>query len=482
MNPAKHFIAILLFLSPLFSFAQGNSCALAHTLTVDGVYRNYAVSSSTGACVTCSMSGYSGNNGHLTYFKFTTDNSADCVLLDMGTSSSATMEVVLYTDCVAGAALPLGGVYYHTMCMTDGAGLWAPDLFNNLAANTTYILRIRTENGFAGNLTISARYYTPPNDNCIGATYLGATAVQDNNSCNTPGPGVLPAQLCAATLENTAWYTYYTLNSGSSTITIDNINCDNGNGNNVNGFQIGFFKGTCTSLIPISCSSGSGGTITATATGLVAMTRIYVAIDGYSGSNCSYSVRASNSVPLPVHIKYFNAAEYGEQNMLKWVTLSEENNAGFEIQRSFDGRSFNTIGRVDPSISQQEERSYSYVDEYPLPHGWYRLKQIDNSGQFYYSQVVDVRRQQKTDFRIVNSGSVNSELSITLQLQKAEKIFMQLLDMSGKQVFTTFINAKKGITELTEPVGTFSNGRYLAVFRRETGEVITRSFIKSGIH
>jgi hypothetical protein len=482
MQPAKKLIAFILLIMPLVMMAQGNSCTTPHTLSVDGVYRNYAVSSSTGSCVTCSMSGYSGNNGHLTYFKFTTDHSADCVLLDLGTSSSATLEIALYTDCIAGAPVPSGGVYYHTMCMTDGVGLWAPDLFNNLAANTTYILRVRTENGFTGNLTVSAKYYTPPNDNCIGATYLGATAVQDNNSCHTPGPGVLPVQLCATTLENTAWYTYYTLNSGNSTITIDNINCDNGNGNNVNGFQIGFFKGTCNSLTPISCSSGSGGTVTATASGLTAMTRIYVAIDGYSGSNCSYSVKASNSVPLPVHLKSFNAGEYGEQNLLKWVTVSEDNNAGFEIERSFDGRSFNTIGRVDPLITQLEEKAYSYIDEYPLQNSWYRLKQIDISGQFYYSQIVEVRRQNLTDVRIINSGSVYDELQINFQFPGAEKLSMQIVDVSGRTLLSSFIAVKKGNTIVNKKASALSNGRYVIVLRRESGELISRSFIKAGIH
>src|SRR5205809_602434 len=140
MNRAKNFIALLLLAMPMLSNAQGNSCTMAHTLTVDGVYRNYAVLLTTGSCVICSMSGYSG------------------------------------------------------------------------------------ENGFADNLTTSENYYTPPNDNCLGATYLRATAVQDNNSCHTTGRGVLPAQLCPTTLQNTAWYTYYTLNAGSPTITIDNIN------------------------------------------------------------------------------------------------------------------------------------------------------------------------------------------------------------------------------------------------------------------
>src|SRR5689334_16555335 len=309
-------IALLLLASPVISFSQGSSCTNAYTLTVDGVYRNYAVSSSTGSCITCSMSGYSGNNGRLTFFKFTTNNADQCVLLDMGLSASYTMEIVLYTDCLAGAALPLGGVQYHTMCMSDGAGFWAPDLFNNLQANTTYYLRVRTENGFTGNLNISAKYYTPPNDDCLGATYLGASPIQDNNACHTPGPHVTPAMLCATTLENTAWYTYITQSAGNSTVTIDNISCDNGNNNNSNGFQIGFFTGDCNTLVPITCSSGSGGTVTATATGLTAMSRVYVAIDGYSGSNCSYSVRASNSVPLPMKLKYFTAGEHGDQNLI----------------------------------------------------------------------------------------------------------------------------------------------------------------------
>ncbi|HEX7846104.1 MAG TPA: hypothetical protein VF476_09925, partial [Chitinophagaceae bacterium] len=232
----------------LCGFSQGNNCSTAYDITLDAVCRNYSVSSTGSSCDFCS---YSGNTGKITYFRFTTDNSPQCVLLDVSASATVTMEMVLFNDCNSGTPSPSGGLYNHGMCMDQGKGLWAQNLFDNLLPNTTYYLRVRTQGGFTGSVQVCGKYYTPSNNICSGATQIGVTPVKDNNACQVPDLSVIPAQLCAITLENTAWYTYIVQNDGSSTITIDEIACNNGNGNNNNGFQIGFFTGSCGSLVPV---------------------------------------------------------------------------------------------------------------------------------------------------------------------------------------------------------------------------------------
>ena len=298
----KNLCLILAVVWSCAGFAQGNNCSTAYSLTLDEVCRNYAVSTTGHTCDFCP---YSGSTGKITYFSFTTDNDPQCVLIDIAAESIVTMEIILYDKCDAEEASPEGGLFNHGMCMDEGKGIWAQNLFDNLLPNTTYFIRVRTQNGYTGNLRICGKYYTPQNDICAGATSVGSTPVSDHNACHTPGPDILPDLVCAITLENTAWYTYVVQSNGTSTITLDNIYCNNGNGNNSNGFQIGFFTGSCGSLTPLTCNTGAGGTVTASASGLTAGTRIYVAVDGYSGSNCSYTVSASNAAVLPVRIKEF---------------------------------------------------------------------------------------------------------------------------------------------------------------------------------
>src|SRR6185436_6722434 len=107
--------------------------------------------------------------------------------------------------------------------------------------------------------------------------------------------------------------------------------------------QIGFFTGSCGALTWISCTTTSGANVTANTNSLTAGTKVYVAIDGYAGSNCSYTISASNAEPLSASIKYFTAWKASASNILKWVSLQEFDNDHYEVQRSENGKDFITV-------------------------------------------------------------------------------------------------------------------------------------------
>lgn len=478
---ARHFIQwfVLLIISVNVS-SQATNCSNAYTLSLDGSCRNFPVSSTTGSCIFCTMSGYSGNNGHVTFFQFTTNLSSECVLIDISTKYPVAMEMVLYNSCIAGAPLPLGGDYYHNMCMTEGTGLWAQNLFNNLLPNTTYYLRVRTAGGYTDDLQVCATYYTPPNNDCSGATALSPAPVLDNNACHNPSFLVQPPELCATTLENTAWYTYIIQVDGSSTITIDSISCSNGNGDNINGFQIGFFKGNCSGLSPITCSNGIGGKVEATADGLTAGTRIFVGIDGYSGSNCRYLISASNAGLLPVTLKNFFAWKFPDKNVLKWVTTQESNNAYFEIQRSDNGSDFYPLGKLEGYAQSFTDKQYSFDDLSPLYHSYYRLKQVDMDGKFSYSQIIDIQRDNIRTLKILPVPPADNLLKMTIESSEKKRLVLNLIDMSGKIILTESVTCNKGITIIQKRIERFLPGKYVISLRNEN-DFVSRSFIKTGI-
>jgi len=362
--------------------------------------------------------------------------------------------------------------------MDQGKGLWAQNLFDNLVPNATYYLRVRTQNSFGGNLQVCAKYYTPPNDICSGATSIGVVPVSDNNACHTSGPLVPAAQLCAITLENTAWYTYVVQNSGSSTITIDNISCNNGDGNNNNGFQIGFFTGTCGSLIPISCNTGAGGTITATAVGLTAGSRIYVAIDGYSGSNCSYTVSASNVQILPVRLKEFTGWKMGAKNILKWVTVEESENDYFEIQRSVDRQNFIALGRIEGQEYSQTERHYLFEDISPEVRGLYRLKQVDLDGKATYSKLIEITRPEIPSLDLLSVRMEYDQLNLILKSSQKLKAQLNIIDMQGRLMKVDWINCDIGVNNLSKILQGLPMGQYYAVITYDREKKV-KAFIKA---
>src|SRR5262245_49006946 len=244
------------------------------------------------------------------------------------------------------------------MCYDDGKGLWSFGHLFLIQPSTTYKLRIKTNT--SGNIAINAKFYNPANNLCAGATGIGPTPITDNNACNSPGSGVNAGDLCASTLENTAFYKYAVTTDGVSIININNISCDNGNTNNNNGFQIGFFTGSCASLTPLSCYSGSGSFVTATTVPLTAGTEVFVAIDGISGANCQYEISVINGNILAVSIADFIGLKTGSTNLLKWTGLNETLGNNYEIQRSENKKDYKTIGQISTTRTGPENTNYEF--------------------------------------------------------------------------------------------------------------------------
>lgn len=101
------------------------------------------------------------------------------------------------------------------------------------------------------------------------------------------------------------------------------------------------------------------------------------------------SIIASYNIPVPVELISFKADTINGNVQLEWTTATEENNAGFEIERSFDGSNFEKIGFVEGNGTTYEYSNYIFLDEgIKQDVMYYRLKQIDYDGQFEYSNVV----------------------------------------------------------------------------------------------
>ncbi|MEZ5014755.1 MAG: hypothetical protein R2794_10735, partial [Chitinophagales bacterium] len=94
---------------------------------------------------------------------------------------------------------------------------------------------------------------------------------------------------------------------------------------------------------------------------------------------------------LPISLTNFEGEWNGRYVALKWQTESEINSNYFEIERSANG-SFLPIGIVQGQGQSAEEHFYSALDEnFSLGQNYYRLKLVDNDGNFTYSNTISVQ-------------------------------------------------------------------------------------------
>ena len=105
---------------------------------------------------------------------------------------------------------------------------------------------------------------------------------------------------------------------------------------------------------------------------------------------------------LPVEFINFSARWENDNVLLQWETALENNNLGFEIERSLDGHFFEKIGWRDGHGNIQSIQQYTFVDK-EVRKGlnyYYRLKQIDFGNHFSYSKIVAVQIPNENNISI----------------------------------------------------------------------------------
>lgn len=97
--------------------------------------------------------------------------------------------------------------------------------------------------------------------------------------------------------------------------------------------------------------------------------------------------------PLPVRLLEFSVAKSGENtNSLIWRTIDQINFKGFEVQKSNDGKSFQTIGNIDAKNSILP--TYYFTDyQSGSTTSYYRLKLIDIDGSIEYSELLSITNE-----------------------------------------------------------------------------------------
>ncbi|WP_235294500.1 T9SS type A sorting domain-containing protein [Portibacter lacus] len=91
---------------------------------------------------------------------------------------------------------------------------------------------------------------------------------------------------------------------------------------------------------------------------------------------------------LPVELGDFEVKQEKGNAKLTWTTYSERSNEGFNVEKSEDGKNFNSIGWVDGNGTSNRLITYTFLDEnYNQKTSYYRLKQMDHNGDFAYSVI-----------------------------------------------------------------------------------------------
>jgi len=140
-----------------------------------------------------------------------------------------------------------------------------------------------------------------------------------------------------------------------------------------------------------------------------------------------------NGVFLPVELVNWNARVLGNDVELTWMTLSENNNVGFAVERRIPGKEFSEITFLSGYGTTVEPHSYAYFDR-ELDAGAYdyRLQQIDANGGRTVSATIRVTIQPfEFDLFPASPNPFNNSTRIIFHLPHTTQADLAIYNLNG---------------------------------------------------
>lgn len=172
---------------------------------------------------------------------------------------------------------------------------------------------------------------------------------------------------------------------------------------------------------------------------------------------------------LPIGIQLFKASWFNNWGKLTWKgTGIETTGTYYGVERSVDGISYQSIGRVD-AIANGTEADYQFIDKdveaasYNNKVIYYRLKLVDNDGSFKYSEV---RYITKSGQNLVSLYPNPAKENIRFTNLK-DVTALEIRSMAGQLVLQV---AKVNPSQLDYNISNLSSGTYIVTLRMEDSQ------------
>jgi Secretion system C-terminal sorting domain len=191
--------------------------------------------------------------------------------------------------------------------------------------------------------------------------------------------------------------------------------------------------------------------------------------------------------PLPVSLTGFDAKRIGADALVAWQTASEQNNKGFNVQVSTDGKTYRTIGFVaSETPNSTAPKAYTFTDAEKNKAGsrYYRLEQVDLNGKstFFAPRLVtfEGKATETSSSIVAYPNPLNNEiLHLSLNSSVSGTAVVHIMDMTGRQVGQRQVAITLGSNDVTvENMSELKSGLYILNVMLPSGEKKTMKVTK----
>ncbi|MDH7460221.1 T9SS type A sorting domain-containing protein [Chitinophagaceae bacterium 26-R-25] len=178
------------------------------------------------------------------------------------------------------------------------------------------------------------------------------------------------------------------------------------------------------------------------------------------------------SITVPLIWGDFFVATNNGLPQLYWTTLQETKTKYFDIERSSDGVTFVSIGRVAANGNTSAPSAYHFLDKDSLVFSqyYYRLKEMDIDGHYTYSKTCSF----KVPHLLEPFKMLNNVVADNLELVTKIKTKIVVIDMNGKILMSILLMPGQHQINLSSlPTGVYNAG-----FSNKDGQLIVKRFVK----
>lgn len=404
-------------------------------------------------------------------------------------ATSATMTTNI--NNINGSTTDLYHTVYSGTCGSLGAEIICSDPNGNnlsgLTIGNTYYIRIYSYTSTTGQTSTFdvCILPTPPPPNNVTCNMMepicsGSPTVftaQADGSTAEPGPNYD----CLATQPNPSWYYLEIDNPGLLSI---DITASSDVDFAIWGpyTNLANAKAACGAYpLPLDCSYSTSATEQANVAGTTNGQVYVLLVTNYASVTQIINIDQSSSavattncaIVLPVGMSLYDVFLDRKQVKIKWITDTELNNDYFDIQRSKDGKIWETIALKKGMGTITTQTNYEVIDEKPLEGiSYYRIKQVDIDGKINFSPLKSIKNNPELEITVYPSPGKDI-VKVNTNNKKLDTI--EIVDLLGN-VITAPYTIENG--EYIYTISHLKKGIY-TINMLVDGQKITRRLVKS---
>ncbi|MCH8330222.1 MAG: T9SS type A sorting domain-containing protein, partial [Bacteroidetes bacterium] len=181
---------------------------------------------------------------------------------------------------------------------------------------------------------------------------------------------------------------------------------------------------------------------------------------------------------LPIELLYFTAELIDDNDvLLNWETASETNNHHFIVERSVDGRKFESLGSV---AAVGPYYLYQFIDKEPYSGiNYYRLVQIDNNGNSFASNTIFIK-VIASGFELINIRPVPTldVVYVEFSSEKEGNVQIEVINLLGEVVMRQTVASLSGRNKVTLKIQHLESGVYYLNMTNQSKDQLIHKIIK----